>query len=233
MKRVILLMSLVAFLLLNVEAKKPTYLYLVGDEVVAEQTAAEDMTATSAVGWGQVLGEYLPGVEIINRGISGVTSKALLSGGDWADIIANAGRNSYMMIQLGHHEYDETNGQIYSSLEQFEKNLLQFVEEAKKAKVKVILLTPTTKRFFYDSTYYPRHGAYAEGVRRVAEQQGLPLIDVETATRAMVEAAGELGSAVYFAGDSEILLSEDGARAVAEIIAASVKEQKLKGLYTK
>ena len=230
MKRVILLMSMVAFMLLNVEAKKPTYLYLVGDEVVAEQTAAEDMTESSAVGWGQVLNEYLPGVEIINRGISGVTSKALLSGGDWADIIANAGRGSYMMIQLGHHEYDETNGQIYSSLEQFENNLLLFVEEAKKAKVKVILLTPTTKRFFYDSSYYPRHGAYAEGVRRVAEQQGLPLIDIEADTRALVEAAGELGSAVYFAGDSEILLSETGARAVAEIIAAAVHELKLKGL---
>ena len=233
MKRVILLMSLVALVLLNVEAKKPTYVYLVGDEVVAEQTAAEDMTESSAVGWGQVLGEFLPGVEVINRGISGVTSKALLSGGDWADIIGNAGRGSYMMIQLGHHEYDETNGQTYSSLDQFEKNLLQFAEEAKKAKVKLILLTPTTKRFFYDSQYYPRHGAYAEGVRRVAQQQGLPLVDVEAESRALVEAAGELGSQVYFAGDSEILLSETGARAVAEIIAASVKEQKLKGLYTK
>ena len=230
MKRVILLVSLVAFMLLNVEAKKPTYLNLVGDEVVAEQTAAEDMTETSAVGWGQVLGDYLPGVEIINRGISGVTSKALLSGGDWADIIANAGRKSYLMIQLGHHEYDETNGQTYSSLDQFENNLLQFVEDAKKAKVKVILLTPTTKRFFYDNAYYPRHGAYAEGVRRVAEQQHLPLVDVEAMTRAKVEEAGEEASAVWFAEGSEILLSETGARMVAEMIANAVHELKLKGL---
>lgn len=227
MKRTILLMGLVAFLLLNVEAKKPVFVHLVGDEVAAEETSLEDVTPSSPVGWGQVLGEYLPGVEVINRAIPVVTTRLLLTGGDWVDIVSNANRGSIMLIELGHHEYEETDPRIYSTLEEFENNLLQMVADAKKNHVKVVLLTPTTKRFYYNDAFYPRHGAYAEGVRRVAAQQHLPLIDLEAETRAMVEEAGELGSAVFFAGDSQIELSEDGARAVAQMVANGLKEHKL------
>ena len=227
MKRVILLMSLVAFVLLDVAAKGPVFIHLVGDEVVAEEVSLEDVTATSPVGWGQVLGEYLEGVEIINRAFAGASTRSLLNGGDWADILSNANRGSVMLIALGIHDYEETDSLTYSSLEVFEYNLLQMAEEAMKNRVKVVLLTPTTKRFYYDSEFYPRHGAYAEGVRRVAAQKKLPLIDLEAETRAMVEEAGELGSAVYFAGDSQVELSEDGARAVAQMVANGLKELKV------
>lgn len=230
MKRLILVLSLVTLVLLGAEAKKPSVLYLVGDEVVASMTAPEDLNDSSAVGWGQVLGDYLPGVEIVNRAYAGATTRAMLTDGQWADIMTNVPKKAFMMINLGHHEYDETDPRVYSTLEEFENNLLQMIAEAQKKRVKVILITPTTKRFFYDSSYYPRHGAYAEGVRRVAQQQKLPLVDLEAATRARVEDAGESASAVFFAGGDAVLLNDTGARMAAKIVAETVKELKIKGL---
>ena len=224
-------MCLLSVMTFALSAKKPQYVYLVGDETMSEMTAIEDKTDSSAIGWGQVLNDYIPQVEIINRAIPGVTTRALLTGGDWTDILNSASRGSIMMIQLGHHEYDETDERTYSSLEDFENNLLQMVEMAQKNKVRVVLLTPTTKRFFYDGAYYPRHGAYAEGVRRVAARTKVPLIDIEALTRARVEDDGEMNSGVYFASGSDVNLSEDGARMVAQMVANAAKEQKIKGLY--
>ena len=233
MKKSVLLLSLLAVMVASASAKKPVYVHIVGDETAAEMTAMEDMNDSAAIGWGQVLRDYVSDIEVINRAVPATTSRALLTQGDWNDIIANASRGSILLIQLGHHEYDEANGQTYSTLVEFENNLLMMVETAQKKKLRVVLLTPTTKRFFYDNEYYPRHGAYAEGVRRVAQQQHLPLIDVEAMSRENVADAGEDASAVYFAAGKDVELSEEGARMVARYIAEQAKELKIKGLYTK
>ena len=226
-------MSLVAVMVAAVSAKKPVYVHIVGDETAAEMTAPEDVNDSSAIGWGQVLRDYVSDIEVINRAFPGATTRGLLTQGDWNDILNNAARNSILLIQLGHHEYDEANGQTYSTLTEFENNLLTMIEAAQKKKVRVVLLTPTTKRFFYDNAFYPRHGAYAEGVRRVAQQQHLPLIDIEAMTRERVADAGEDASAAYFAAGKDVELSEEGARMVARYIAEQAKELKIKGLYTK
>ena len=232
MKRVVLL-SMVAVMVAAVSAKKPVFVHIIGDETAAEMTAIEDKNDSSAIGWGQVLRDYVQNIEIINRAVPATTSRALMTQGDWNDIINNASRGSILLIQLGHHEYDEANGQTYSTLTDFDNNLLMMVETAQKKKLRIVFLTPTTKRFFYDNEYYPRHGAYAEGVRRVAQQQHLPLIDVEAMSRERVADAGEEASAAYFAAGKDVELSEEGARMVARYIAEQAKELKIKGLYTK
>ena len=232
MKRVVLL-SMVAVMVAAVSAKKPVFVHIIGDETAAEMTAIEDKNDSSAIGWGQVLRDYVQNIEIINRAVPATTSRALMTQGDWNDIINNASRGSILLIQLGHHEYDEANGQTYSTLTDFENNLLTMVETAQKKKLRIVFLTPTTKRFFYDNEYYPRHGAYAEGVRRVAQQQHLPLIDVEAMSRERVADAGEEASAAYFAAGKDVELSEEGARMVARYIADQARELKIKGLYTK
>lgn len=226
-------MSMVAVMVAAVSAKKPVFVHIIGDETAAEMTAIEDKNDSSAIGWGQVLRDYVQNIEIINRAVPATTSRALMTQGDWNDIINNASRGSILLIQLGHHEYDEANGQTYSTLTDFDNNLLMMVETAQKKKLRIVFLTPTTKRFFYDNEYYPRHGAYAEGVRRVAQQQHLPLIDVEAMSRERVADAGEEASAAYFAAGKDVELSEEGARMVARYIAEQAKELKIKGLYTK
>jgi lysophospholipase L1-like esterase len=89
------------------------------------------------------------------------------------------------------------------------------------------LLTPTAKNFFKDNVLYPRHGAYAEAVRRVAAHTHLTLIDVDEMTTKFLQNRGAEGAAGYFT--DEIHLNEEGAKTVAKMVADDAQEQKLKG----
>ena len=219
-----------ALMVANVYAKKPLTVLLIGDETMAELTQPEDVTDSAAVGWGQMLPQFLPADAIVeNHAADGATTKSFMDEGLWQAVMSRAGRGNYLFIQFGHHEYDEDDYRHYATLEYFENHLVQMCKEAKKKGLNVVLLTPTAKNFFRDDTLIPRHGAYAEGVRRVATHLHLPMIDVEALTKAFIENKGEEGAALYFAGGDVIRLNEEGAKTVASMVVSAAREEKLKG----
>jgi len=227
MKKLIIL--LVAGLILpNVYAKKPLTVFLIGDETMAELTQPEDVTDSAAVGWGQMLSKYLPDDAIIeNHAVAGATTKSFIDEGQWKAVMERIKGGNTLMIQFGHHEYDEEDYRHFATIEYFENNLLQMIKEAQKKHARVVLLTPTAKNFFKDNVLYPRHGAYAEAVRRVAAHTHLPLIDVDEMTTKFLQNRGAEGAAGYFT--DEIHLNEEGAKTVAKMVADDAQEQKLKG----
>ena len=229
MKKVVLVFF-ATLTLASVYAKKPLTILLLGDETMAELTQPEDITDSAAIGWGQMLPKQLPeGVVVENFAADGATTKSVLEEGIWTSVISHATRGAYLFIQFGHHEYDEDDYRHFSTLEYFENNLLYMLKDAKKKGLKVILLTPTAKNFFKENVLYPRHGAYAEGVRRVAAHAHLPLIDVDAMTTDFLKEKGAEGAALYFAGGDQIRLNEEGAKTVARLVVQAASEQKLKG----
>ena len=231
MKKVVFLLLTAAMTLPSMAARQPMTLFLVGDETVAEQTAPEDDNdGAAAVGWGQELAAFLPeGTIIENHALDGATSKSFIDDGQWNTLLGRAKRRNVVLIEFGHHEYDEDDPRHYSGLETFENTLMQMVQEAKKKGLRVILATPTSKCFYRDSVLHERHGAYPEGVRRVAQRLEVPLIDLETLTRAWLDGKTEEESRKYFAKDDDIRLNREGAKAVAEMVVKAAKEQKVKG----
>lgn len=212
-------------------AKKPLTLFLVGDETMAEQTAIEDDNdGEAAVGWGQVLPNFLPPETIIeNHAVDGATSKSFIDDGQWSALLARTKRGNTLLIQFGHHEYDEEDFRHYSTLEFFENTLIQMVQEAQKKGLRVILATPTAKCYFRDSVLHERHGAYPEGVRRVAQRYKVPMVDLEALTQAFIKAKPEEEARKYFAKDDAIRLNREGALTVARMFVQAAKEQKVKG----
>lgn len=212
-------------------AKKPLTLFLVGDETLAEQSAPEDdNNGATAVGWGQVLPQFLPEGSIVeNHAIDGASSKSFIDDGQWSSLLGRVKRGNVLLIQFGHHEYDEYDYRHYSTLEFFENTLIQMIQEAQKKGLRVILATPTAKCYFRDSVLYERHGAYPEGVRRVAKRMQVPLIDLEVLTRAWMEAKDEEQCRKFFAREDDIRLNREGALTVAKMFVQAAKEQKVKG----
>ncbi len=228
MKRIFLMLC-ACVLVLSVSAKKPMTIFLVGDETMAELTSVEDRTDSAAVGWGQELGALLPeGTIIENHALEGATTRSISNDGRWSNILYRAPKGALLFIQFGHHEYDETDGRSYSSLEDFENHLMTMVADAQKERLKVVLLTPTAKCHFKEAELHPRHGAYVEGVRRVAERNKLPLLDIDAVTYAWIQELGEEQAVKYFAGD-DVKLNEAGAKAVAGMVVKEAKEKKIKG----
>ena len=227
MKRILMILC-AGMVILSASGKKPLTLFLIGDETMCEQTSPEDRTDSSAVGWGQVLGQYLPeGTIIENHAFEGATTRSLKDDGRWTNILARANRGTMLFIQLGQKDYDESDGRTYSSLEDFENHLMAMIEEAQKKHLKVVLLTPVAKRHFKEGVLHPRHGAYAEGVRRVATRLKLPLIDVDAMTYTWLESLGEEKAKLYFAGEDEVRLNENGAKIVAEKVVEAAREKKV------
>jgi len=229
MKRLYLLL-LSSILVFSASAKKPMTLFLIGDETCAELTSVEDRTDSAAVGWGQELSALLPeGTIIENHAYEGATTRSIMDDGKWTSILARAPKKTMVLIQFGHHEYDETSGRSYSSLEDFENHLMTMVQEAQKKRLKVILLTPTAKCYFKESELHPRHGAYAEGVIRVAKRNNLPLLDINEATYSWIQSLGVEHAQKYFASGDSVKLNEAGAKVVANMVVKAAQEQKIKG----
>ena len=229
MKKIVVLLFAV-LTVANISAKKPLTVVLVGDETMASLTQPEDITESAPMGWGQKLQLFLPEDAIVeNRAAEGATTKSVLDEGLWADVLSNAARGSYLFIQFGHHEYDEHDYRRFSTLEYFENNLVSMCKEAKKKGLKVVLLTPTAKNYFREDALIPRHGAYAEGVRRVAAHIHLPVIDIEARTMELLKGKGAEAATLYFAGGDVILLNEEGAKTVASMAVSEARELKLKG----
>lgn len=220
-----------AMMLMNMYAKKPATVLLVGDEVSAEMTQAEDVTEVAPIGLGQVLPEFLPeGTIFENHAIEGATTKSFMDDRQWSDVIDHAARKNILLINFGHHEYDEEDYRHYSTFENFENNLMQMVKEAKKKGLTVVLVTPTAKCFFKHGEFHARHGAYAEGVRRVAKRNNIPMIDLEELTTEWIKGLGEEEAKKYFAADDVVRLNETGAKAVAKMLIDKARELKIKGL---
>jgi len=226
----LLVLVVAALAVLNMNAKKPMNFYLIGDETMAELTQPEEVTPESAMGWGQHLNLLLPGGSSVeNHAIEEGSSRKYLEDGKWTDVLARIERGSTILIQLGQYEYGDDELGYVSTIEQFEDNLLQMIQESKKKGAKVVLLTPMAKNVFRDSLLIPRHGGYSEAVRRVAKHAHLPLIDVDQMTTDLFIEKGEEETKSYFAEGEGVRLSANGSKEIAEMIVNEGKAKKIKG----
>lgn len=122
----------------NDTVKKPT-LYLVGDSTMAEYKE----TSFPRAGIGQMLEDYVSGIDVVNYGSSGKDTADYLAYSGWTDILQNAKIGDYVLIQLG------INDRIHDiGTQEYLKNLTTMTDTLLKKGVNVILNTPTIRRIF-------------------------------------------------------------------------------------
>lgn len=103
-----------------------------------------------------------------------------------------------LLIQFGHNDEKQEDPSRYASPEEYAANLCRFARAAQERGAWPVLLTPIVRRRFAAGELQPTHGAYPQAVRALAETEGLPLIDLNDATRRVVQAAGpEKSRALY------------------------------------
>ena len=102
---------------------------------------AGDSTVTYNAGYAAGLRAHLDKqLQVINRSRGGRTTTSFRKDGRWDDIIKI--KPDYVMIQFGHNDGND--------LELYAKNLTQFIDEARAAGVKPILVTPVSRRYWQD-----------------------------------------------------------------------------------
>jgi lysophospholipase L1-like esterase len=208
-------------------ARGPT-LFLAGDSTLADKSNL----ALPERGWGQLLRELvLPPLELENRAVNGRSTKSFRDEGHWDDLLESLSPGDWVVIQFGHNDEKASDPKRFTEPEgEFRANLERFVRETRARGGHAVLATPIVRRRFADDgAFHDSHGDYPRVVRAVAAEEGVPLLEMEDVTRALVRSHGaESSRSLYLhfeSGQHPLLpdglhddthLSELGARLIAE-----------------
>lgn len=164
--------------------RAPVKIVLVGDSTVNDEG-----------GWGPGFRAALgPGYEVVNLARNGRSSKSFRDEGLWAPALtANAG---YILIQFGHNDVPGKGpDRETDAATTYRANLARYIDEARAAGAKPILVTSIVRRNFTPDGKIKRDSLvpYVEAARQVATEKNVPLIDLYTATLNQAEALGPEG----------------------------------------
>lgn len=170
-------------------------IFICGDSTAASYNPEE----TPMVGWGQVLGEYLPGISIVNLAKAGRSTKTFLEENRLQPAAEQGSPGDLMIIQFAHNDENEKKPERYvPAWTGFRENLRFFVRFARERGMVPVLMTPICMRIWENGALQPTHGEYPEAMRSVAEETGTALIDLYTESFRIVETMGEEESKTLF-----------------------------------
>lgn len=161
-------------------------IFICGDSTAATY-APEKAPIT---GWGQVLGEFIPGVNIVNKSMGGRSTKSFLADGRLVAIEQAIQPGDIMLIQFTHNDGSDLVWRHTDPYTSFEANLEIFVDTARIHGATPVLMTPIPRCYWRDGELIDAHGEYPNAIRLVAMQKGVPLLEV---TLEGMKALRELG----------------------------------------
>lgn len=170
-------------------------IFICGDSTAASYRPEE----TLMVGWGQLLGDLLPGTDVVNLAMAGRSTRTFLAENRLQPAAEYARPGDLMLIQFAHNDENEKKPERYAApWTDYSGNLRFFVRFARERKMVPVFLTPICMRIWENGKLQPTHGEYPAAMCAVAEEMKVPLIDLYTESFRIVEAMGEEGSKALF-----------------------------------
>ena len=187
-----------------------------------------------------------PGVECINMGRGGRSSKSYREEGHWQKTLD--AKPTWVLIQFGHNDMPGKGPKLETDAKTtFRENLVRYVAEAREVGAKPVLVTSLTRRNFNaQGKIDPAHlepmadsqgtshldflTDYVEATRAVAAEQNVPLIDLNARS---IEQMNKLGPKAAVAFDAKTKdpsrpdkthLSPEGATETAKLVADEVRK---------
>jgi len=151
-----------------------------------------DSTQTDNAGYGRGFCANLTAkVDCVNMAKGGASTKTFREQGLWERSLLT--KPDYMLIQFGHNDMESKDHlPRQTTMAEYEANLRRYVEEARAASIKPILVTPLTRRYFEaDGTIHSDLLAHSETMKRVAAEMKVPLIDLQRDSIAWLDKIGE------------------------------------------
>jgi lysophospholipase L1-like esterase len=241
-KYFMIMLSCAMLFVLTGASKRPITLFMVGDSTMADKTELE---ASPERGWGQLFPSFLDTTKVCiqNHAKNGRSTRSFLAEGRWDEVKRRIRRGDVVIIQFGHNDTKQSDPRRYTSIEDYEANLMHMIGDAQQAKASVILCTPISRRYFKEGVFHPRHGAYPEAARRVAERMDVPLLDLEASTVEWLTKLGDEASKAFFMNvapgectkfpngkTDDTHLRENGALTVGQMAAKMIVKQEIKPL---
>lgn len=158
-----------------------------GQQVIDDRTVAAktqrivlvgDSTMNHSTGWGSGFCDDLAGdVECFNAARNGRSSKSYRTDGLWARALAL--KPTYMLISFAANDTPGKGPERETDPKTtFYANMKAYVDEAKAAGVKPILVTPMESRKYKDGKLVHSYDDYSAAIRKVAVETNVPVIDL-------------------------------------------------------
>jgi PelA/Pel-15E family pectate lyase len=142
-------------------------------------TLVGDSTVTDDSGWGRGFkARWSDQVLVWNMARNGRSSKSYIDEGHWRDALAKPA--DYVLIQFGHNDQPGKGPTRETRPDTtFREFLGRYVDEARAAGMKPVLVTSLTRRIFTaEGRIASNLGTYADATAAVARSKGVPLIDL-------------------------------------------------------
>ena len=179
------LLAVPAFAADHPPAGKPVRVILVGDSTMATRS-----------GYGDALCQrFVPEVSCINLARGGRSSGSFRAEGRWDEVqklLADSASYSasYVLVQFGHNDQPGKPGRSTDLVTQFPANMARYATEAKAAGAIPVLVTPLTRRSFKGPYLHDDLAPWSQATRRVAAEQKVALLDLNTLSASAVQAMG-------------------------------------------
>jgi len=163
----------------------PVRIILVGDSTMALHS-----------GWGPgFCADVVPQLTCLNMAKGGRSTSSYRAEGSWSQVMNQLKRNSefaatYVLIQFGHNDQPGKPGRSTDLATEFPVNMRQYMEEVKATGAQAVLITSLTRRSFKDGKVKNDLLAWADATKKVAADEGVPVLDLNAESVAAVEKMG-------------------------------------------
>jgi lysophospholipase L1-like esterase len=197
-------------------------IYIAGDSTSTDQ-GMEPYNS-----WGQMITAFFkPEVAMANNGESGETARSFIRENRFAKIMSVIKPGDYLLVQFGHNDQKEK-GEGVGAFTAYKATLKQFVTEARRHGATPVLITSMNRRTFdADGKITNSLGDYPAAMRQLAEEEKVPLIDLNAMSKTLYEAFGPEASGKLFAPGDGTHHSDYGSYEMAKCVALGIKETKL------
>lgn len=173
-------------------------IFWAGDSTV--QT--NDITTYPQTGIGQVFPLYLKEeFSVSNHAKNGRSTKSFMDEGRLTKIDEAIGEGDFLFIQFGHNDEKEQDPARYTIPgSTFDDNLRTFINVARSHGANPVLITPLERRCFGDAEVLGEgfHGPYVEAIKNVAASENVPLVDLYSKSRKLMNEAGVTKTIEWF-----------------------------------
>lgn len=218
MRKIHLLFAMLAVLFLPAfKADHVITIYMIGDSTMANKSLE---AGNQERGWGHMLGGFFTeNVRVENHALNGRSSKSFIDEGHWDEVVKKIQPGDYVFIQFGHNDEKPQPDRHTEPGTTFDENLRKFVRETRGKGGIPVLFNSVVRRNFGENpnavssddfrpekadpveegdTLVDTHGKYLDSPRNVAKEMDVCFIDLNKATKELVESMGIEGSKKLF-----------------------------------
>lgn len=174
-----------------------TRIFYAGDSTVQYN----DIHTYPQTGLGQVIGLFFTQeTEVLNYGRNGRSTKSFIAEGRLQAIDRRIRKDDILLIQFGHNDEKDDPARGTKAFGDFQENLLQFIQTARRHEALPVLITPLYRRHFdeHGNIKDAVHLDYPEAMLALAEREGVPCIDLCRKSKQLLQEVGEETSKMFY-----------------------------------